>query len=97
MAARRTLTTVPNRNPPSHRLPFVPFGSDSFLSSPFQSCSGGLRRSPEVVRDSWRGISFLTARSSLAVGGMIFSGCGCSEDNGFGVIFHIKPLSSTLI
>uniref|UniRef100_A0A2N9FTR4 Uncharacterized protein n=1 Tax=Fagus sylvatica TaxID=28930 RepID=A0A2N9FTR4_FAGSY len=53
MAARRTLTSVPNRNPLSHhRLPFVPFGSDSFLSSPFQSCSGGLRRSPGVVRDS---------------------------------------------
>uniref|UniRef100_A0A2N9FEP5 Secreted protein n=1 Tax=Fagus sylvatica TaxID=28930 RepID=A0A2N9FEP5_FAGSY len=42
-----------DRNPPSHHLhPFVPFGSVFFLSPPFLSCLGGLRRSPRVARDS---------------------------------------------
>ena len=40
--------------------------------------------------------SFLTTRLSLTVG-VISSGRGCSEDNWFGVIFHIELLSSTLI
>uniref|UniRef100_A0A2N9HT12 Uncharacterized protein n=1 Tax=Fagus sylvatica TaxID=28930 RepID=A0A2N9HT12_FAGSY len=40
--------------------------------------------------------SFLMARLSLTVGGVISNGHGCSKDNGFGVFFHIELLSSTL-
>uniref|UniRef100_A0A2N9IZN8 Disease resistance N-terminal domain-containing protein n=1 Tax=Fagus sylvatica TaxID=28930 RepID=A0A2N9IZN8_FAGSY len=60
------------------------------------SCAGGFRLEAHGWLVTLADVPiFLTARLCLPIGGVISSGRGCSEENGFGVFFHIKLFSST--